>query len=83
MKVILKHAKRSDFLLPTQFGVGTKGGVEPIVRAVENAMDFDHGYEHYNYLTSLDFKNAFNTLERADVSKGLKRYAPISKFDRR
>jgi hypothetical protein len=36
-KAIIRHSNRRDFLLPYQFGVGSKGGVEPVVRAVERA----------------------------------------------
>jgi hypothetical protein len=28
-KAIIRHSNRRDFLLPRQFGVGSKGGVEP------------------------------------------------------
>jgi hypothetical protein len=31
-KAIIRHSERRDFLLPYHFGVGKKGGVEPVVR---------------------------------------------------
>jgi hypothetical protein len=38
-KAIIRHSERRDFLLPYHFGVGKKGGVEPVVRAAERARD--------------------------------------------
>ncbi len=35
--------------------------------------DSDHAY---NTLTSLDFTNAFNTVDRRDIARALKEYAP-------
>jgi hypothetical protein len=37
-KAIVRHSNRRDFLLPYQF-VGSKGDVEPVVRAVERALE--------------------------------------------
>jgi hypothetical protein len=50
--------------------------VEPVVRAVERALkgSLDRPYTH---LTSLDFSNAFNTVDRRDIAEGLRQYAPI------
>jgi hypothetical protein len=55
--------------------VGTKGGVEPVIRTIQRAMDddLDHAYDT---LTSLDFTNAFNTVDRRDIARALKEYAP-------
>jgi len=74
-KVLLRHHFKPDWLLPTQFGVGTKGGVEPVIRTIQRAMDDDLDHA-YNTLTSLDFTNAFNTVDRRDVARALKEYAP-------
>jgi hypothetical protein len=75
-KAIVRHSNRRGFLLPHKFGVGSKGGVEPVVRAVERALEgtLDRPYTH---LTSLDFSNAFNTADRKDIAEGLRQYAPI------
>jgi hypothetical protein len=75
-KAIVRHSNRRDFLLPYQFGVGSKGGVEPVVRAVERALE-DTLDRPYTHLTSLDFSNAFNTVDRTDIAEGLRQYAPI------
>jgi hypothetical protein len=74
-KAIIRHSNRPQFLLPYQFGVDSKGGVEPVVRVVERALDgtLDQPYTH---LTSLDFSNAFNTVDRQDIAQGLCQYAP-------
>jgi hypothetical protein len=47
-----------------------------VVRAVERALEgtLDQPYTH---LTSLDFSNAFNTVERRDIAEGLRQYAPV------
>lgn len=74
-KAILRHSFRPDFLLPFQFGVGTKGGVEPVIRAAQRALD-DSLDQSFIHLTSLDFSNAFNTVDRREIASGLRRFAP-------
>jgi len=74
-KAILKAAFKQDFLLPNQFGVGSKGGVEPIVRAVERGLE-GRLPQRYTHLVSLDFSNAFNTADRLDIAAALKAHAP-------
>jgi hypothetical protein len=75
VKVILRHTVHPNMLLPTQFGVGTSGGVEPMIRAIQHTVDGTQGFD-FTQVTSLDFKNAFNTLDRADLASGLARFAP-------
>jgi hypothetical protein len=74
-KAILKAAFKPDFLLPNQLGVGSKGGVEPIVRAVERSLDGSLP-QAYTHLVSLDFSNAFNTADRLDIAASLRAHAP-------
>jgi len=74
-KVLLKQYFKADMLLPCQFGVGSKGGVEPIARLVQRALDKDLP-QVFSHLTSLDFSNAFNTINRRDLAQGLKEFAP-------
>jgi hypothetical protein len=74
-KAILRHAFRPNFLLPFQFGVGTKGGVEPVIRVAQRALDISLG-RLFTHLTSLDFSNAFNTVDRREIASGLRRFAP-------
>jgi len=70
-KAILRHSFRSDWLLPFQFGVGTKGGVEPVTRAIQRAPEGSLG-RSYTHLTSLDFINAFNTVSRSDTVQAVR-----------
>jgi hypothetical protein len=60
---LLLHAFRSDFLLPFQFGVGTKGGVEPVIPGAQRTLD-NSLVRPITHLTSLDFSNAFNSVDR-------------------
>ena len=75
-KAIVRHTFKPDFLSPGQYGVGTKGGVEPLIRAVQRAVDGTIQGAEFTHVTSLDFSNAFNTLDRADLAKAVKRFAP-------
>jgi hypothetical protein len=75
-KAILRSTFTPDSLSPCQFGVGTRGGIEPVIRAVQRAMDDTVQDESFSHITSLDFKNAFNTLSRSDMAKAVKKYAP-------
>jgi hypothetical protein len=72
-KAILRHSLKPDFLLGNQFGVGSKGGVEPVVHAVNTALD-NHKFTH---LTSLDFTNAFNSVGRQLVAQAVRKYSPV------
>lgn len=74
-KTIIRHSSRRDFLLPYLFGVGSKGGVEPVVRSVERTLDstVDRPYTY----TSIDFSKAFNTVDRRDITEGLRQYTPV------
>jgi hypothetical protein len=74
-KALLRHIFRPDFLLPFQFGVGTKGGVEPVIRAAQRALNNSLG-RPFTHLTSLDFSNAFKTVDRRESASGLRRFAP-------
>jgi hypothetical protein len=74
-KVLLRHYFKPDMLLPSQLGVGSKGGVEPVVRAVERAL-VDDLPKTYSHLVSLDFSNAFNTVDRRELAAGLRNFAP-------
>ena len=74
-KSLVRHFSAPSQLLPWQFGVGSPGGTEPITRAIERAVDFDLPAP-YRHVTSLDFSNAFNSLRRAQVGKGLLQHAP-------
>ena len=74
-KTLMRHYFRKTMLLPWQFGVGTPGGVEPVTRALEQALSDDLPLP-YTHVTSLDFSNAFNSISRASVAAGLLHHAP-------
>lgn len=74
-KTLVRHYSSPSMLLPWQFGVGTPGGTEPITRALERAIDFDLPTP-FRHVTSLDFSNAFNSLARPALAKGLLQHAP-------
>ena len=75
-KTILRRSFRLDSLSPCQFGVGTRSGVEPLIRAVQRAMDGTIDGEEFTHVSSLDFRNAFNTLSRREMAESVKKYAP-------
>ena len=59
----LKDAAK-HLLEPCQVGVGTKGGAEAVVRAV-NVLVQDHGLDASVALLKIDFENAFNKVDRS------------------
>jgi hypothetical protein len=71
MKAISATLISRDMLKCNMFGVKSPGGVEPIVRLLERAMKKDLPVE-YKFVTSLDFKNAFNTMPRRLIAEGLR-----------
>ena len=75
MKVILRHFSKPSMLLKNQFGVGSPGGVEPVIYAIEKALDGTLP-KRYAHLVSLDFSNAFNTLNRSSLASAINSYAP-------
>ena len=74
-KAILRCSFKPDCLSPSQFGVGTRGGVEPLIRAVQRAIDGSIEGKDFTHVTSLDFSNAFNTLDRRDLATFIRRHA--------
>ncbi|KAE8240653.1 hypothetical protein A4X03_0g8455, partial [Tilletia caries] len=70
-KVLLKSLPPANALLPSQLGVGSPGGVEPIVRLLERFVDEVEGEGEFEFLILLDFSNAFNALCRAAMSKAI------------
>jgi hypothetical protein len=75
-KAVLRNSFKPDFLSPGQFGVGRKGGVEPLIRAVQRVFDDTIEGTEYTHITSLDFSNAFNSLNRRDMAESIKHHAP-------
>jgi hypothetical protein len=75
MKAIFASNFRHDLLSPHQFGVGSKGGVEPIVQAIRRAAKGDPLFP-YSHLFALDSVNAFNTLRRHLLAKAVQKRSP-------
>lgn len=75
-KAILRSYFHTDFLLPYQLGVKSPGGVEPIVRAAERALEGSLGAE-YTHLASLDATNAFNRVDRKVMADAVEKHAPV------
>ena len=68
-------------LLPTQYGVGTPGGTEPVIRAVEHVYQGE--LQEYQQVTALDFSNAYNTLRRRSIGEAMRRwYGPLYRLTR-
>lgn len=74
-KAIFTANYEHDQLHPCQLGVGSKGGIETITRAVQYAFD-KHADFNYTHVAVLDSKNAFNTTRRSNLFSSLKKYAP-------
>lgn len=69
---LCRYVSTEGALLPTQLGVGSKGGVEPIVELVNRELEQAEG----RYLYSIDFRNAFNNVSRTAVAQSVYQYAP-------
>jgi hypothetical protein len=74
-KAILKLYSRKDSLLPYQLGVGSPGGVEPVIRVIERALEGDLP-EKYEFVVQLDSTNASNATSRVDCAKAVKAHCP-------
>jgi hypothetical protein len=59
-------------LLPFQFGVGTSGGVEPMIHTIEKIMMGTGDYT----LISIDLKNAFNSIKRTHLAEAVVKLNP-------
>ncbi|RYF09339.1 MAG: hypothetical protein EOO40_07070, partial [Deltaproteobacteria bacterium] len=73
MKAIVRQTFHQDSLKPFQLGVGSKGGVEPVVRFGEQ---FAEGHMSHTHGVSLDFSNAFNSVARSAVAESTFKFAP-------
>lgn len=71
-KVLARNFRSSGDLAPCQLGVGTAGGVEPIVWKVQKAVD-----DNLNgAFLFLDLANAFNTMDRGHLATALTAFNP-------
>jgi len=67
--------KIEDALLPSQLGVGSRLGVEPIIALLSSTLDKKNG-SSYSSITGLDIKNAFNSIGQLLLASSIARYAP-------
>lgn len=82
--LILRSFDLSANLAPFQLGVGSPGGVEPIVEAVHQAVDratialaADPDTQPLqSWLCLLDLSNAFNNIDRSAISQGVAERIP-------
>ena len=78
MRFLMKMLGIDNMLLPSQLGVGSSGGVEPIVEMInmemEGLVDSEDMQDRYAYV--LDFKNAFNAIKRSSLAVALRAHAP-------
>lgn len=75
-KFLLKVVDHILALLPTQLGVGSPGGVEPMVEILEMERDRVLGGEASRKVICLDMSNAFNSISRAVIAEATFRHAP-------
>jgi hypothetical protein len=71
-KVLARNFRSSGDLAPCQLGVGTAGGVEPIVWKVQKAVN-DNVNGAFLFL---DLANAFNTMDRGHLATALSIHNP-------
>ncbi|KAH7190465.1 hypothetical protein DER44DRAFT_636098, partial [Fusarium oxysporum] len=75
MKAILKTSYRSDMLLPFQLSVNSPGGVEPAICLLEEAIAGPNE-AGFQYITSVDLHNAFNSGARPSIASSVASFAP-------
>ncbi len=64
----------SNLFRPIQLGFGVKGGCEAIIHAVRTFLQKNKHLE--KILLKIDFKNAFNSIERDEMLKEVKKHTP-------
>ena len=84
MRFLLRLLGTENMLLPEQLGVGTSGGVEPIVELLQHELRSLNDDED-RYVYSLDLSNAFNSTPRGSIAAALRspaaqRYFRLAKW---
>ena len=72
---ILDNTFQKEMLAPMQFGVGTRGGTEPVIHLVKRALENKLG-QPVTHLACFDAVNAFNSMNRKRIGIGVRKYAP-------
>jgi len=70
----LTSAGAKDVLFPTQTGVAVKDATEAIIMAAKYELEAHPDSVHFNS----DFTNAYNTIERSDMLKAVRKYIPAA-----
>ncbi|XMA10241.1 hypothetical protein WAI453_003032 [Rhynchosporium graminicola] len=75
LKAILATSFRPSMLLPNQLGVGSIGGVEPIIYLLDDAITGPNRLKTQQ-IASLDLVNAYNRIGRCAIASAVAKYAP-------
>ncbi|XMA16790.1 hypothetical protein WAI453_009581 [Rhynchosporium graminicola] len=75
LKAILATSFRPSMLLPNQLGVGSIGGVEPIIFLLDDAITGPNRLKTQQ-IASLDLVNAYNRIGRCAIASAVAKYAP-------
>ena len=73
-KALVRKLFRPHMIAPFQYGVGSKGGVEPIVHLLTAVLrnEFPHNFTH---LLLIDGSNAYNVADHDRMRQAILRYA--------
>ena len=72
MRWVLSSTNPQDHLRDDQFGVGSLGGTEPIIRSIDDSIKTSES----DSIVSIDFSNAFNEVSREEMAKQVKEKLP-------
>jgi hypothetical protein len=75
-RVLLRLVPHTQALLPIQLGVGSPGGVEPIIVALQQELDSMTPTSDPRYVYSLDITNAFNAVSRVAIADATYQHCP-------
>ncbi|KAE8182008.1 hypothetical protein CF335_g8761, partial [Tilletia laevis] len=74
-KTILASAPLDGALLPCQLGLGSAGGVEPIVFLAQQVVDGK--VEGLTHMASIDLKNAYGSVHRGPLARATREHASV------
>jgi len=75
---LLSKKTVGEQLLPIQYGIGIRGGCEMIVHTTANWITqlLSEGTGGKKVIIKLDLQNAFNTIDRDAIRRGIAKYSP-------
>jgi hypothetical protein len=71
----LIQARAQEYFAPLQVGVGTRGGTEALIHATASLLE-EHGHCDKFVLLKVDFKNAFNMVDRSKMLALVREHFP-------